>query len=367
MHNTEETKKTGLYDRHVSLGAKIVPFAGYHMPIQYSGIIDEHMTVRKHAGMFDVSHMGEFEVRGADAEKFLNKMTTNNVAQLEPGNIQYSAMLYDDGGVVDDLLVYRFDDHFMTVVNASNLQKDYDWLAEHISGDVQLKNVSDETALLAIQGPNALKIVANLADVPVDDIAYYNFRLGKIAGFDSVISRTGYTGEDGFEIYMDTDVAARIWDAVMETGKPLGLKPIGLGARDSLRLEVAYCLYGNDIDKTTNPIEAGLGWIVKTKKKDGFIGKQPVLNIKDALTRKLAGFVLSGKGIARHGCEVYFNDEKVGHVTSGGLSPVLNKVVGLAYINLPHNVPGTEIEIDVRGRRLSAEVVSVPFYKREDS
>ncbi len=367
MDSSTETKKTGLYDRHVALGAKIVPFAGYYMPIQYSGIIDEHMTVRQHVGMFDVSHMGEFEIRGADAEKFLNKMTTNNVARLDPGNIQYSAMLYDDGGVVDDLLVYRFEDHYMAVVNAANLQKDFDWLAEHIFGDVQLRDVSDETALLAIQGPKAEQIVAELSDVPVEDITYYKFKLGKVAGQDCIISRTGYTGEDGFELYVKSTIASEVWDAVMEAGKPHGIKPIGLGARDSLRLEVAYCLYGNDIDKTTNPIEAGLGWIVKSKKKGGFIGKQPVLDKKTELTRKLTGFILNGKGIARHGCEVYHNGEKVGYVTSGGLSPVLNKIVGLAYIDLPFNKVGTEIEIDVRGRRLAAELVAIPFYNRENS
>jgi len=360
-----QTKKTALYNRHEILGAKIVPFAGYYMPVQYSGIIDEHITVRNKVGMFDVSHMGEFEFRGPDAERFLNWMTTNNVARLEVGQIQYTTMLYNDGGIVDDLLVYRLEDHYMTVVNAANLDKDYNWLQEHLDGDMEMKNVSDEITLLAIQGPNAESLIAGLAEDEVKDIVYYHFRSGKIAGVHAIISRTGYTGEDGFEIYIGRESSEQLWDAIMEAGKPLGIKPIGLGARDSLRLEASYCLYGNDIDQTTNPIEAGLGWIIKSKKKGGFIGKQPVLDAKAGVKRKLTGFVLKSKGIARHNCEVFFNDLKIGYVTSGGLSPVLDKVVGMAYIDLPYNETGTQLEINVRGRRIPAEVIPIPFYKRD--
>ncbi len=361
-----EPKKTALYDRHIALGGKVVPFAGYLMPIQYSGIIDEHNTVRQAVGMFDVSHMGEFVVRGKDAEKFLNHMTTNNVAKLAPGEIQYSSMLYDDGGIVDDLLVYRFEDHYMTVVNASNLDKDFNWLKDHLEGDVTLENKSDDYSLLAIQGPKAIELVAKLADVPVADTEYYHFRLGTVIGIDTIISRTGYTGEVGFELYIKNADALKLWDAVMEAGAEHGIKPIGLGARDSLRLEVSFCLYGNDIDKTTNPIEAGLGWIVKSKKKGGFIGKPTVIDAKtNGITRKLAGFVITGKGIPRHGFEIYIGDEKIGFVTSGGIASAIGKTVGLGYIDLPHNAIGTEIDIDVRGRRIPAEVVSLPFYKKE--
>lgn len=360
-----EPKKTALYDRHIALGGKVVPFAGYLMPIQYSGIIDEHMTVRQSVGMFDVSHMGEFIVRGKDAESFLNRMTTNNVAKLAPGEIQYSSMLYDNGGVVDDLLVYRFEDHFMTVVNASNLEKDFNWLKEHLEGDVVLENQSDDYSLLAIQGPKAIELVAKIAEVQVDDVEYYHFKLGKVAGIDTIISRTGYTGEVGFELYVPFAQGEKLWDAVMEAGAPYGIKPIGLGARDSLRLEVAFCLYGNDIDQTTNPIEAGLGWIVKSKKKGGFIGKDTVMDAKtNGIHRKLTGFVLKDKGIPRHGFEIYQGDRKIGFVTSGGVAPAIDQTIGLGYIDLPYNEIGATIDIDIRGKRIPAEVVELPFYKK---
>jgi len=361
-----QPKKTALYNRHVVFGAKMVPFAGFIMPVQYSsGIIDEHLTVRNKVGVFDVSHMGEFEFRGADTEKFLNYITTNNVAKLEQGGIQYSSMLYDDGGVVDDLLVYRFEDHYMTVVNAANLDKDFDWMKRHLEGDVEMKDVSDQTSLLAIQGPDALPLIKRITNAPLDEIVYYNFRLGQVAGVNAIISRTGYTGEDGFELYVDRGDSGQLWDAVFEAGEEYGVKPIGLGARDSLRLEVCFNLYGNDMDQTTNPIEAGLGWIVKSKKLGGFIGKQPVLDAKARTTRKLVGFVLNQKGIARHNSEIYLENEKIGQVTSGGFSPVLDKPIGLAYVDKPHHEIGTMIEIDLRGRRMEAEIVQTPFYKRQ--
>ncbi len=357
-------KKTALYDTHVALGAKMVPFAGFIMPIQYSGIIDEHLAVRRQVGVFDVSHMGEFDLRGGDAVTFLNRVTTNNVAKLEPGQIQYSTMLQDDGGIVDDLLVYRFDDHLMVVVNAVNLDKDYMWIEEHLEGDVQLTDISDGITLLAVQGPRGEELVAELADREIRDVTYYNFREGKVAGVTAVISRTGYTGEDGFELYVNRRDSQQLWDGLQEKGRPLGLKPIGLGARDSLRLEVAYCLYGNDIDQTTNPIEAGLGWIVKSKKFGGFIGKEPVLKAKEGTTRKLVGFTMKDKAIPRHGFEIIINGAKVGYVTSGGFSPALDKFIGLGYVDKPHHETGNSIDIIIRGKPVAAEIVDTPFYKR---
>lgn len=342
----------------------MVPFAGFTMPVRYSSIIEEHLHVRKAVGLFDVSHMGEFIVSGPDAEKWLNRMTVNNVAALEIGQIQYSAMLYEDGGVVDDLLVYRFDDHYMVVVNASNIEKDFEWLSSHLEGDVILRNVSDRITLLAIQGPRAAELVKQIADVPTDDVVYYHFRRGHIAGAPVIFSRTGYTGEDGFEIYIDRGNSLKLWNAIWEAGKPLDLKPIGLGARDSLRLEVCYCLYGNDIDKATNPLEAGLGWITKLKKPGGFIGIEPTLKVKENPKRKLMGFILKEKGIARQHSDVYIAGVKVGEVTSGGFAPAVDKVVGLAYIDKPFDVVGNAIEIDVRGKRIAAEIAGTPFYQR---
>lgn len=359
-----ELKKTALYDRHVSLGAKMVPFAGYMMPVQYSGILDEHRTVRNSVGVFDVSHMGEFEIRGADAVSFLNRMTTNNVARLEVGQVHYSSMLYDNGGIVDDLLVYRCENHLMAVVNAANITKDFKWLEQHIEGDVRIDDVSDCVTLMAVQGPDAAKLVVAIAEDTVQDISYYHFREGNVAGVPAMISRTGYTGEDGFELYVSRDYSEQLWDALFETGKQYGIKPVGLGARDSLRLEVCFLLYGNDMDQTTNPVEAGLGWIVKSKKKGGFIGKEPVIEARTRPKRKLVGFVLKEKGIARQHAVVYRNGARVGEVTSGGYSPMRDQVVGLAYLDLPHDATGTPIEIDIRGRRCRAEVVDTPFYNR---
>ncbi len=353
-----------LEDQHVALGGKMVPFAGFIMPVQYSSIIEEHLHVRNAVGLFDVSHMGEFIVNGSDAEKWLNRMTINNVSTLEVGQIQYSAMLYDNGGVVDDLLVYRFPDHYMLVVNASNIDKDFDWLSSHLEGDVALRNISDNTSLLAIQGPRAAELVRNIADVPTDDVEYYHFRKGHVKGVPVIFSRTGYTGEDGFEIYVDRANSVTLWDAVWQAGKPLDLKPIGLGARDSLRLEVCYCLYGNDIDNTTTPHEAGLGWITKMKKPGGFVGFEPVLKAKDDPIRKLLGFILTEKGIARQHADVIQDGVKIGEVTSGGFSPILNKAIGLAYINKPHDVIGNEIALDVRGRQVKAVISQTPFYQR---
>jgi aminomethyltransferase len=357
-------KHLALHQQHLALGGRMVPFAGFIMPIQYTSIIEEHLAVRENVGLFDVSHMGEFEFRGEDAEAFLNRMTTNNVAKLEVGQVQYSAMLYDNGGVVDDLLVYRFADRFMTVVNAANIQKDWDWLKSHLPNDLEMTDISDDITLLAIQGPRAAELLRQIAGVATDDIVYYHYREGKVGGVSAIISRTGYTGEDGFELYVRRADSVKLWDAIWAAGKPLNLKPVGLGCRDSLRLEACYCLYGNDIDATTNPMEAGLGWIVKAKKPGGFIGLEPVLKAKDGTGRQLVGFTLDDKGIARHGADIYRDGVKIGVVTSGGYSPVLDKPVGMGYINKPYNEIGAKIQIDLRGRMLAARVAPTPFYKR---
>ncbi len=358
-------KHIALESHHIALGGKMVPFAGFLMPVQYTSIIDEHIAVRRNVGVFDVSHMGEFIIKGPNALNWLNKMTTNNVASLEVGQVQYSAMLYENGGVVDDLLVYRFEDHYMMVVNASNIEKDFEWLQNHLEPGVELTNISDDITLLAIQGPRAEELVQKFASCNLKEIVYYHHMSGYINGrVSAIFSRTGYTGEDGFEVYVRREDSGALWDAVWETGKSLGLKPIGLGARDSLRLEACYCLYGNDIDQTTNPMEANLGWIVKTKKPGGFIGLEECLKVKANPKRRLMGFILSDKGIARHNQDVYIEGEKVGYVTSGGFSPILDKAVGLAYIAKPYDVKGTIITIDNRGKMVKAELVEPPFYKR---
>ncbi|MCD6440701.1 MAG: glycine cleavage system aminomethyltransferase GcvT [Candidatus Marinimicrobia bacterium] len=354
-------QKTPFYNKHVALGAKIVPFAGFLMPIQYSGIMDEHLAVRNAVGVFDVTHMGEFIVTGSAAEKFLNKITVNDVSALEIGQVQYSAMCYPDGGIVDDLLVYRFADHYMMVVNASNIEKDFDWAQQNLIEGVNLKNISGDTALLAIQGPKSCDVLQKLTDVVLKDIPFYHFTEGSLAGFDMIISRTGYTGEKGFELYHDPSKGAELWDKIFAAGREFGIQPIGLGARDTLRLEMKYCLYGNDIDKTTNPLEAGLGWITKLQ-KDDFNGKAELLRIKEAgLRRKLIAFEMIDRAIPRHGYPIIVGEEEVGIVTSGTQSPSLNTGIGLGYLASEHTKPGTEILINIRGRKLKARVVKPPF------
>lgn len=347
----------------MKLGAKMAEFAGFDMPIQYEGIIAEHKAVRDSVGVFDVSHMGEVEVRGKDAFDFVQKITTNDVSKLDVGDVQYSAMCYNDGGIVDDLLVYRCDDHFMLVINASNIEKDFNWMKENVSGDVELKNVSDEFSLLAVQGKNSLATLQKLTDVDLSNMDYYKFASGTIAGQKALISHTGYTGEKVcFEIYSSSDVgkSEALWNAIFEAGKEFGIKPVGLGARDTLRLEYAFRLYGNDMDETTNTIEAGLGWITKTDKGD-FNGKESILKAKENLTRKLVGFVVDDRMVARHGQEVFSDGKKIGTVTSGSLSPMLNKNIGLAYIENGFNKNGTTIEIAVRDRKIKATICKTPF------
>ncbi len=359
-------KPTAFLDIHKALGGKIVEFAGFEMPVQYTGIIEEHRRVREHVGLFDVSHMGEFEIRGDDALAFVQSVTINDASKLRDGRVQYSALCYDDGGIVDDLLVYNMGDHFMLVVNAANIDKDFTWLREHLRGDVQLLNRSDEFSLLAVQGPRAIDALAGLTAVDLAAIPYYHFVRGSLAGVDMLISRTGYTGELGFELYFPSDRAtgAKVWSAIMESGKKSGIGPTGLGARDTLRLEMGYCLYGNDIDKTTNPLEAGLGWITKLDKGD-FIGRDALLRVRDhGLTRKLVGFRLDDKAFPRHGYSIRAGGRDVGTVTSGTYSPSLDAGIGMGYVESGMAAPGTQIAIVIRTREIPASVVAVPFVKK---
>ncbi len=355
-------KKTPFYEKHLSLGAKIVEFAGFQMPVMYTSIKDEHLAVRHKAGIFDVSHMGEFLVEGDDAEAFLNYLTLNNVSSLDDQQAQYSAMCYPEGGIVDDLIIYRFEKNkYMMVVNAGNIQKDFDWVKKNLKGKVSVKNASDDYALLALQGPESIKILKQLVDFNPETIGFYHFLKGSVAGISMIISRTGYTGEPGFEFYHKPEESEKLWDALFEAGQPYGLKPAGLGARDTLRLEMKYCLYGNDIDETTNPLEAGLGWITKLDKED-FIGKKELMKIKESKpARKLAGFILRERGIPRHGYPVYFKDEEVGVVTSGTQSPSLNQPIGLAYVRRDLAKTGTSLEIGIRNKKVRAEIVKTPF------
>jgi aminomethyltransferase len=363
-----KVKQTAFHSIHKQLGAKIVEFAGYEMPIQYSGILDEHMTVRTTVGMFDVSHMGEFEIRGTDALALVQKVTTNDAAKLFPGKVQYSAMCYPEGGIVDDLLVYRFDDHLMTVVNASNLSKDFDWItSQKKSLRVEVIDKSDDVSLLAIQGPDSMKTLQKLTATDLSKMEYYTFVHGKIADVDAVISRTGYTGELGFEIYFKSSrsLADTVWNAIMDAGREYSIKPIGLGARDTLRLESGFCLYGNDIDRTTNPLEAGLGWITKLEKGD-FIGRDVLLKVQqDGLKRKLVGFTIDeDKAFPRHGYEIRADGKTIGVVTSGTVSPVLVKGIGMGYVTLPYAQQGNTIHILIRNKEIKAQVTKIPFIKK---
>jgi aminomethyltransferase len=355
-------KRTPFYDLHVKAGAKIVPFAGFEMPVQYTSIIEEHKKVRSSVGVFDVSHMGEFIVAGKNAQSFLQKLTVNDVSKLTPGRAQYSAMCYDDAGIVDDLLVYKLaENHFMVVVNASNIEKDFRWMNNHLLPDVELKDESDATALLAIQGPKAELTLQKLTTVNLSSIEYYHFVKGSCADVEMILSRTGYTGEPGFEIYFPVEHAEKVWNAVFKAGKEFGITPIGLGARDTLRLEMGYCLYGNDIDQTTNTLEAGLGWITKFSKGD-FISKAALEKVKaEGLKRKLVGMMLPGKAVARHGYTIHINGDKVGAVTSGTFSPSLERGIAMGYVTAEHAAAGSSVDIDIRGTLTEAEIVAFPF------
>ncbi len=356
-----ELKKTGLYDIHCRLGAKMVAFAGYLMPIQYSGILEEHKRVRTTAGVFDVSHMGEFVVRGRGALDFLNYVTINDAAKLQVGQAQYSAMCYEHGGMVDDLLVYRREEDYLLVVNAANIDKDFAWLMSHKPAGVTLSNISDEITQLAVQGKSAEPALQKLTGVDLSAVKFYWFVNGDLAGVPMLISRTGYTGEPGFELYFDRKYSESVWDAVFEAGKEFDIAPIGLGARDSLRLEKKYCLYGNDIDETTLPPEAGLGWITKLDKGD-FIGKAAIEQAKaQGLRRKLMGFEVQGRLIPRKGYLLRKDGQEIGAVTSGAFSPILEKNIGLGYVRSEFARVGEEIEVEARGRTVPATIVKTPF------
>lgn len=356
-----------LHETHVALGAKIVPFAGFYMPVRYSSDIEEHNTVRRGVGMFDVSHMGEFRVSGPGAFDLVQRLTSNDVAALADGKIQYSCIPNETGGIVDDLLVYRVaeDDYFL-VVNASNIDKDWNWFSTRNTGGARMANVSDDLALFAVQGPKAVAALQALTDVDLASITYYTFRIGTFAGVpDVIISATGYTGAGGFELYIPTARAKEVWDKIMEAGQPEGLKPIGLGARDTLRLEMGFCLYGNDIDDTTSPIEAGLGWITKFVPGNDFTNR-PALEAqkKEGTARKLVAFEMRENGIPRgHYPLVDAAGNEIGQVTSGTQSPSLSRGVGMGYVKTEFSKVGTEIFVQVRGRNLKAEVVKLPFYK----
>ena len=356
-------KKTALYDKHVSLGAKIVPFAGFEMPVQYSGVTEEHFAVREKAGLFDVSHMGQFFIEGAGAKDLLQFVTTNNVDVLENGKAQYSCLPNEDGGIVDDLIVYKMaDEKYFVVVNASNIDKDWNHISKYNTFGAQMTNASDEMSLLAVQGPKATEILQKLTETNLSEIPYYNFTVGSVAGVsDVIISNTGYTGSGGFEIYFKNESAEKLWDAVIEAGAEEGIIPCGLAARDTLRLEKGFCLYGMDIDDTTSPIEAGLGWITKFDKD--FVSKDIFAKQKEVgVGRKLVGFELTDKGVPRHDYPVVDAEGNViGKVTSGTQSPMKKIGLGIAYVDKPHFKLGTEIFIQVRNKNIPAKVVKMPF------
>lgn len=360
-------KTTPFTDVHIALGAKMHEFAGFNMPIEYSGIIDEHMAVVQSVGVFDVSHMGEFWVKGPNALAFIQQVTSNDASTLPLGKAQYTCFPNEEGGIVDDLLVYHYEpEKYMLVVNAGNIDKDWAWCVSHNRVGAELENASDRIAQLAVQGPKAQAVLQRLTDVDLSAIPYYAFTTGTFAGCpDVIISNTGYTGAGGFELYFYTCYAQKIWDAIFEAGRPEGIKPAGLGARDTLRLEMGFCLYGNDLDDTTSPIEAGLGWITKFTDGKDFTNRAELERQKrEGVTRKLCAFELQEKGIPRHGYEITGPDGAViGIVTSGTLSPVLKRGIGLGYVKPAFAKPGTEIGIRVRNRILKAQVVKAPFRK----
>ena len=365
--SADSLKTTPLNSRHRALGARLVDFSGWEMPVEYAGLSKEHLAVRKSAGLFDVSHMGEIEIAGNDALAAVQKICTNDAARLEMGDAQYSALLTEEGTLVDDVLVYKLaDGHYMLVVNAGNIAKDFSWIRQQITGvgDAVAVNTSSRYALIAVQGPLAEQIVQTLTEVELHTIGYYTFATGEVSGVRATISRTGYTGEDGFELFIPPQSAPSVWDALQRAGASDGLLPAGLGARDTLRLEAGMRLCGQDMDDTTTLIEAGLGWIVGWDKQD-FIGKSALVRQRDdGLTKKLIGFALDDRGIARHGYGVYVGDDQIGTVTSGTQTPFLNKAIGMAYVPVKYAKVDSALSIDIRGRRVAAHVVKMPFYNR---
>jgi len=358
-------KNTALTQTHIDLGAKMVPFAGYNMPVQYAGINAEHETVRKGVGVFDVSHMGEFILKGDKALDLIQRVTSNDASKLYDGKVQYSCLPNKDGGIVDDLLVYRIDEQtYMLVVNASNIEKDWNWIRQFNTEGVPMKDISDRTALLAVQGPKAAEALQSLTDIDLGSMEYYSFKKGVFAGIDNVlVSATGYTGAGGFELYVDNEHAQQLWDAVFKAGEAFGIKPIGLGARDTLRLEMGFCLYGNDIDDKTSPLEAGLGWVTKFNKE--FTNSAALANQKAAgVGQKLVGFEMIDRGIPRHDYEIVDAEgNNIGKVTSGTQSPSLQKAIGLGYVKTEFAKEGTEIFVKIRDNSIKAKVVKPPFYK----
>ncbi|GIV27699.1 MAG: aminomethyltransferase [Bacteroidia bacterium] len=364
--STTTLKKTALHHKHIQLGAKMVPFAGFEMPVSYSGVNDEHLTVRNAVGIFDVSHMGEFVIKGKQALDLIQLITTNDASKLVDKKVQYSCMTNDNGGIVDDLLVYRWSKtEYYLVVNASNIEKDWNWIKEHNTFDAEMQNISDELCLFAVQGPKAISTLQKLTNIDLSKIPYYCFEAGELAGVkDVIISNTGYTGAGGFEVYVWNKDAEKVWDAIMEAGKEFGIKPCGLGARDTLRLEMGFCLYGNDINDTTSPIEAGLGWITKFTKN--FIAKDILLDQKEkGVQKKLVGFEMIERGIPRQHYKIQDHQgNTIGEVTSGTQSPSLNKGIGMGYVKTELSEPDTEIFIVIREKPVKAKVVKIPFLKK---
>lgn len=366
MNGSDQLKKTPIHPLYERYGARVIGFGGWEMPVQFSGIIDEHLAVRSLAGLFDVSHMGEIWIEGTEALAAVQYLTINDATRLSAGGVQYSAMANSEGGLVDDVTVYRFsEDRFMLCVNAANTDKDFKWIKTHVERfpGAEAINRSLDTALLAIQGPKARDILGRLTYADLDNLAYYHFVNGQVAGIDTVISRTGYTGEDGFELFMDAEKGADFWEELMTIGEPEGMKPCGLGARDTLRLEMGYNLYGQDIDETTSPLEARLSWITKLDKGD-FIGREGILrNKQEGIKVSLSCFILEERGIPRHDYEIIYQDNVVGRVTSGTLSPSLKLGIGMGYLPLEAGVPGTSIAVRIRNRDIKAIVVKPPFYR----
>lgn len=363
-----QLQKTPLYDVYSEYGAKTIDFGGWDMPVQFSGIKEEHEAVRTKAGIFDVSHMGEVTVKGNDSLDFLQKLLTNDFSKLKDGGAMYTAMCYENGGVVDDLLVYKIaDGDYLLVVNAANAEKDYNWLKEHATGDVEIENVSDEYALIAIQGPKAQSVLQKISkNTDLSDIGFFKFKSDvDLNGAKALVSRTGYTGEDGFEIYCRPEDAKKIWSDLLESGKDEGVVPCGLGSRDTLRFEAGLALYGQELSPEISPLEAGLGFAVKVNKDADFIGKEALANQKEnGVPRKLAGIEMLDRGIPRTGYRVLSGDKEIGHVTSGTQSPTLKKNVGLILIDSDYNEVGNEVEVEVRKKRLKAKIVKTPFYTR---
>ena len=366
--DTTALKRTPLYDQHKALGARLVEFSGWEMPVQYSSILDEHDAVRTRAGLFDVSHMGEFKATGTDAPAFLQYLVPNDVSKLAIGQALYTQLCLPAGGVIDDLLIYHLSENaYMLVVNAGNIDKDYAWVEQQSQNfpNLQLDNQSDTTALLALQGPLAQSILQPLTEVDLANIPYYHFEAGLVDGVHCIISRTGYTGEDGFELYLAPVDAPKLWNDLLAAGEPHGLLPAGLGARDTLRLEAGYCLYGHELNEQTNPLEAGLGWTVKLNKGD-FIGRDALVKIKEqGVERKLIGVEMIERGVCRSEYVIYDNEHPIGSLTSGAPSPTLHKNIGMGYVVAAHARTGEEVAIDIRGKKVAARIVALPFYKRK--